>query len=140
MWRWPASTPPFPTALPMLLREELRSQWGQLLFTASSGPGEASRAGGSRPVAMVTVSLLTHAAGDGGPVAPDAHVQEAGLLGQPGLRAGSIRSPRSPGLLGALLLVRRGSPEAGPSLLGFLPDGGWGRVLWGHFSLRALKL
>lgn len=139
VWRWPSDTPLLPMPLLSCCSGKSEGQLSWLLSMANSSPGEASRAGASCSVAMVTVCLLTNAAGDGGPMAPNAQVQKAGPLGWPGLWAGSIYNPCSPGLLRAMLLMRRGSLEVRLSLLGFLPDD-WGWVLWSHFSLRALKL
>ena len=72
-------------------------------------------------------------------MAPNAQGQIAGPLEQPGLRAGSTCRCPSLGLLGAMFLMRKGSYEAGLSLLGFLPAG-WGQVFYSHLWLLDMKL
>lgn len=84
-------------------------------------------------------SLLTKAAGNGGPMAPNTQMQVAGPPGRPGLWAGSTCSPRSLGLLGTMFFMRKGFPEVGLFLLGFLPAGG-AQVFYNHLWLLVLKL
>lgn len=72
-------------------------------------------------------------------MAPHTQGQMGGPPGPPGLRAGGTCSPRSLGLLGAMLLMGKGFSEARLFLLGFLPAG-WGRVFQGHLWLLDLEL
>lgn len=88
---------------------------------ADSSPAEGSRAGGSCSVAMVTLSLLTRAAGGGGLMAPNTQGEKAGPLGWPGLRAGNVCRPGSLSLLRAMFLMRKRSLETRLFLLEFLP-------------------
>lgn len=71
-------------------------------------------------------------------MAPNTHVQKAGPLGRPGLRAGDICGARSLGLLRAVFLMRKVFLEV-RLLLGFLSEG-WCWVLWSHLWLRGEKL
>lgn len=70
-------------------------------------------------------------------MAPNTQEQIAGPLGWPGVWAGNLCSPCSLGLLGAMFLMREGSPEVRLFLLGFLP-GGWSCVSWSHLWLTGL--
>lgn len=105
---------------------------------ASRCPGGSLRSEAAS-VTVATPGLLTKAAGDGGPMAPNTQGQIAGPLVWPGLRAGGICSPRSLGLLGTMFFMRKGFSEAGFFLLGFLPAG-WGLVFHSHHWLLDLKL
>lgn len=60
-------------------------------------------------------------------MAPDTQGQMGGPPGSPGLWASGTCSPRSLGLLGAMLLMRKGFSETRLFLLGFFPAG-WGWV------------
>lgn len=81
MWR-PSAGLPFspPHSLLPIAQGRAKVRTGMAaLKAANSSPGEACRAGGSCSVAIVTVSLLTRTAGDGGPMAPNTQGQKADL-------------------------------------------------------------
>ena len=96
-------SPLVPPHRPTLLRvkvktEQYTTHLASPTLEEATGPAAAS-------VTMATPGLLTRVAGDGGPVATDTQGQKAGLLGWPGVWAGSTCSPRSLGVLGAVFFT-----------------------------------
>ena len=92
-----------PPYRPTLLSVKVKTEWytthqANPALEEATGPEAAS-------VAMATPRLLTRVAGDGGPMATNTQGQKAGLLGWPGVWAGSTCSPRSLGVLGAVFFI-----------------------------------
>lgn len=135
---WHQPTPFFsvPPHGPTLLRVKVKTEWytahlANPALEEATGPEAAS-------VTMATPGLLTRVAGDGGPMATYTQGQKAGLLGWPGVWAGSTCSPHPLGVFGAVFFIE-GFSEVGLSLLAFLPAG-WGHVFYSHLWLLDLKL
>lgn len=92
-----------PPYRPTLLSVKVKTEWytthqANPALEEATGPEAAS-------VAMATPGLLTRVAGDEGPMATNTQGQKAGLLGWPGVWAGSTCSPRSLGVLGAVFFI-----------------------------------
>lgn len=92
-----------PPYRPTLLSVKVKTEW---YTTHQANPAlEEATEPEAASVAMATPGLLTRVAGDGGPMATDTQGQKAGLLGWPGVWAGSTCSPRSLGVLGAVFFI-----------------------------------
>lgn len=121
---------------PTLLRVKVKTEW-YTAHLANPAPEEATGPQAAS-VTTATPGPLTRVDGGGGPMATDAQGQKAGLLGWPGVWAGSTCSPHPLGVFGAVFFIE-GFSEVGLSLLAFLPAG-WSQVLYSHLWLLDLKL